>query len=164
MNGQGNGKICLNPIPRFCYFKVLFDNTFYHKWGKETCLLYLGLHCVEVRYIEVSPYSFHREISGINPHPLPTSCLEPKLSCLTFLERFYPLKNNVNPSLLDFLFSDPPMCSHIPPPPLQEKEKDGREPSCHFPFFSSPGGGVFWVGRCSHKAINLHGGVGMDIF
>ena len=71
MNGQGNGKICLNPIPRFYYFKVLFDNTFYHKWGKETCLLYLGLHCVEVRYIEVSPYSFHREISGINPHPPP---------------------------------------------------------------------------------------------
>ena len=33
------------------------------------------------------------------------------------------------------------MCTHIPPPPLQEKEKDGREPSCHFPFFGSPGEG-----------------------
>ena len=56
------------------------------------------------------------------------------------------------------------MCSRIPPPPPQEKEKDGREPSFNFPFFRSPGGGVFSVGGCSHMAMNLHGGVGMDIF
>ena len=56
------------------------------------------------------------------------------------------------------------MCTHIPPPPPHEKEKDGREPSRHFPFFGSPGGGVFWVGGCSHMALNLRGGVGMDIF
>ena len=58
------------------------------------------------------------------------------------------------------------MCTHIPPPPPQEKEKDGREPSCHFPFFGSPGGGgsELRVGGCSHMAMNLRGGVGMDIF
>ena len=33
------------------------------------------------------------------------------------------------------------MCSHIPPPPPQEKEKDGREPSFNFPFFRSSGEG-----------------------
>ena len=56
------------------------------------------------------------------------------------------------------------MCTHIPPPPPQEKEKDRREPSYHSPFFGSPGGGVFWIGGCSHMAMNLHGGVGIDIF
>ena len=58
------------------------------------------------------------------------------------------------------------MCTHIPPPPPQEKEKDGREPSCHFPFFGSRGGGdsELRVGGCSHMAMNLRGGVGMDIF
>ena len=56
------------------------------------------------------------------------------------------------------------MCTHIPPPPPQEKGKDGRKASCHFPFFRSPGGGVFWVGGCNHMAMNLRGGVGMDIF
>ena len=56
------------------------------------------------------------------------------------------------------------MCTHIPPPPPQEKEKDRREPSCHFPFFGSPGGGVFWVGGCSHMAMNLRGGGWVWIF
>ena len=56
------------------------------------------------------------------------------------------------------------MCTHIPPPPPQEKEKDGREPSYNFPFFGSLGEGAFSVGGCSHMAMNLHRGVGMDIF
>ena len=85
---------------------------------KKPCLLYQGFRCVEVHYIEVSLYSSLKEISSITPHPLPTSCLELKLSCRTFLEKFYPLKNNVNPSLLDFLVNDPPsLCvatSHHP--------------------------------------------------
>ena len=56
------------------------------------------------------------------------------------------------------------MCTHIPPPPPQEKEKDGREPSCHFPFLGLSCESELRVGGCSHMAMNLRGGVGMDIF
>ena len=40
----------------------------------------------------------------------------------------------------------------------------GGSPLLTFPFLEAQGGGVFSVGGCSHMAMNLYGGVGMDIF
>ena len=136
MNGTRprTGKINYVPYKRFWYCIYFFLIIYFTISGvKKPCLLYQGFHCVEVHYTEVSLYFFHKEIS--------TSCLELKLSCLTFLERFYPLKNNVNPSLLDFLFNDPPsLCVatfHHPHP--KKKKRTGGSPLATCPFLEAWG-------------------------
>lgn len=93
MNRQVTGKICLIPITRFYCFKVLF-HIFYHQWGEETCLV----QCIP--RTSLCRGSFYRGFTVLLPRrdfwyhlpPFPTSCLEIKLSCLTFLERYYPSK------------------------------------------------------------------------
>lgn len=156
MNRQVTSKICLISLTRFYCFKVLFD-IFYHQWGEETCFV----QCIPRS--SLCRGSFYRGFTVLLPQrdfwyhpppPSPTSCLELKLSSLTFLERFYPLKTLTPPSQIFFLMT---LLPYVQPHPT-------REFFCHSPFFGGLEGGVFSVGGCSHMALKLHGGVGMDIF
>ena len=51
-----------------------------------------------------------------------------------------------------------------PTTPTPRKRKGWERALLPLSLFWKPGGGVFWVGECSHMALNLRGGVGMDIF
>ena len=128
--------------------------------------VYHGLHCVEVHFIEVSLSSSHREISGITSPP-PTSCLELKLSCLTFLERYYPSKMLTFHSQIFFSMTLLAFVYPHPTTPTPRKRKGWEGALLPLSLFWKPGGGggsELRVGGCSHMAMNLRGGVGMDIF
>ena len=159
MNRQVTGKICLIPITRFCYLKFfLIYFTIIGVRKLVWYIVYQGLHCVEVHFIEVSLYSSHREISGITSHPPspPPNFLSGNQVKLSHFPREILSFKNVNLSLLDFLFNDPSsLCvptSHHPHP--KKKKRMGGSPLASFPFLEARGGGGGGVGA---------GGEGEDV-
>ena len=145
MNRQVTSKICLIPLTRFYCFKVLFD-IFYHQWGEEPCFV----QCIP--RTSLCRGSFYRGFTVLLPQrdfwyhpppPSPMSCLELKLSSLTFLERFYPLKTLTPPSQIFFLMTLLAYVQSHPTTPNPRKRKGWEGALLPFSLFWRPGGRVF---------------------